>query len=110
MTYTTAFSSTCLSAVQTRLRWSSTRASGTASTDAYANTTEVLGLVLMARTRKTLSVRAYFFYHISLPSHPLTFTLPRVFLDMRKPLSRDPYRRSVRPNGRDMIVSAHDVS
>ncbi|KAH9001387.1 N-acetyltransferase [Lactarius akahatsu] len=30
--------------------------------------------------------------------------------DMRKPLSRDPYRRSVRPNGRDMIVSAHDVS
>ncbi|KAI0062363.1 N-acetyltransferase [Artomyces pyxidatus] len=30
--------------------------------------------------------------------------------DMRKPLSRDPFRRSVRPNGRDMIVSAHDVS
>ncbi|KAI0295441.1 N-acetyltransferase [Russula brevipes] len=30
--------------------------------------------------------------------------------DMRKPLSKDPYRRSVRPNGRDMIVSAHDVS
>jgi len=30
--------------------------------------------------------------------------------DMRKPLSRDPGRRSVRPNGRDMIVSAHDVS
>ncbi|KAF9447585.1 N-acetyltransferase [Macrolepiota fuliginosa MF-IS2] len=30
--------------------------------------------------------------------------------DMRKPLSRDPNRRSVRPNGRDMIVSAHDVS
>jgi N-terminal acetyltransferase B complex catalytic subunit len=31
-------------------------------------------------------------------------------IDMRKPLSRDPYRRSVRPNGRDVIVSAHDVS
>ncbi|THH20911.1 hypothetical protein EW146_g568 [Bondarzewia mesenterica] len=30
--------------------------------------------------------------------------------DMRKPLSRDSQRRSVRPNGRDMIVSAHDVS
>ncbi|EIN07135.1 N-acetyltransferase [Punctularia strigosozonata HHB-11173 SS5] len=30
--------------------------------------------------------------------------------DMRKPLSRDPHRRSVRTNGRDMIVSAHDVS
>ncbi|KAG5652785.1 hypothetical protein H0H81_003665 [Sphagnurus paluster] len=30
--------------------------------------------------------------------------------DMRKPLSRDPGRRSVRANGRDMIVSAHDVS
>ncbi|EDR03337.1 N-acetyltransferase [Laccaria bicolor S238N-H82] len=29
--------------------------------------------------------------------------------DMRKPLSRDPNRRSVRPNGREMIVSAHDV-
>ena len=32
------------------------------------------------------------------------------FVDMRKPLSRDQYRRTVRPNGRDMIVSAHDVS
>jgi N-terminal acetyltransferase B complex catalytic subunit len=31
-------------------------------------------------------------------------------LDMRKPLSRDPNRRTVRPNGRDMVVSAHDVS
>ncbi|KAI0312391.1 N-acetyltransferase [Amylostereum chailletii] len=30
--------------------------------------------------------------------------------DMRKPLPRDTLRRSVRPNGRDMIVSAHDVS
>ncbi|ETW86232.1 hypothetical protein HETIRDRAFT_432675 [Heterobasidion irregulare TC 32-1] len=30
--------------------------------------------------------------------------------DMRKPLSRDPMRRSVRANGRDMFVSAHDVS
>ncbi|KAF5346150.1 hypothetical protein D9758_009940 [Tetrapyrgos nigripes] len=30
--------------------------------------------------------------------------------DMRKPLSRDPSKRSIRPNGRDMIVSAHDVS
>ncbi|KAL5529512.1 NAA20 [Sanghuangporus baumii] len=30
--------------------------------------------------------------------------------DMRKPLSRDPTGRSVRQNGRDYIVSAHDVS
>ncbi|KAJ3515992.1 hypothetical protein NLJ89_g1411 [Agrocybe chaxingu] len=30
--------------------------------------------------------------------------------DMRKPLARDVNRRSVRPNGRDIIVSAHDVS
>ncbi|KIY42935.1 acyl-CoA N-acyltransferase [Fistulina hepatica ATCC 64428] len=30
--------------------------------------------------------------------------------DMRKPLSRDPGRRSVRVNGRDIIVSCHDVS
>jgi len=30
--------------------------------------------------------------------------------DMRKPLARDPDRRSVRTNGRDMLVSAHDVS
>lgn len=30
--------------------------------------------------------------------------------DMRKPLSRDSNRRSVRANGRDMLVSAHDVS
>ncbi|EKM82355.1 hypothetical protein AGABI1DRAFT_97371 [Agaricus bisporus var. burnettii JB137-S8] len=30
--------------------------------------------------------------------------------DMRKPLSRDPNRISVRPNGRDVIVSAQDVS
>ncbi|CCM02783.1 uncharacterized protein FIBRA_04892 [Fibroporia radiculosa] len=30
--------------------------------------------------------------------------------DMRKPLSRDPMRRSVRSNGREFIVSAHDVS
>ncbi|GJE89915.1 GNAT family N-acetyltransferase [Phanerochaete sordida] len=29
--------------------------------------------------------------------------------DMRKPLSRDPGRRSVRANGREFIVSAHDV-
>lgn len=32
-----------------------------------------------------------------------------LYLDMRKPLSRDPGRRSVRTNGRDMLVSAHDV-
>ncbi|KAJ6462405.1 N-acetyltransferase [Mycena vulgaris] len=31
------------------------------------------------------------------------------FLDMRKPLSRDPGRRSVRANGRDMIVDGHSV-
>jgi len=30
--------------------------------------------------------------------------------DMRKPLSRDPLRRSVRANGRDMVVSCNDVS
>jgi len=30
--------------------------------------------------------------------------------DMRKPLSRDPMRRSVRTNGREIAVSAHDVS
>lgn len=30
--------------------------------------------------------------------------------DMRKPLSRDSARRSVRSNGRDFVVSAHDVS
>ncbi|KAF5367206.1 hypothetical protein D9757_012219 [Collybiopsis confluens] len=34
----------------------------------------------------------------------------KVPLDMRKPLSRDSARRSVRNNGRDIIVSAHDVS
>jgi len=30
--------------------------------------------------------------------------------DMRKPLVRDQNRRSVRPNGRDIVVSAYDVS
>jgi len=35
---------------------------------------------------------------------------PTPQLDMRKPLSRDPDRHSVRSNGRDIIVSAHDVS
>jgi len=30
--------------------------------------------------------------------------------DMRKPLSRDIARRSVRPNGRDILVKAHEVS
>jgi len=30
--------------------------------------------------------------------------------DMRKPLSRDSMRRSVRPNGREISVSAHDAS
>jgi N-terminal acetyltransferase B complex catalytic subunit len=30
--------------------------------------------------------------------------------DMRKPLSRDPLRRTVRANGRDMVVSSNDVS
>ncbi len=45
------------------------------------------------------------------PSNSLTFPCPMcISIDMRKPLSKDPYRRSVRPNGRDMIVSAHDVS
>lgn len=31
------------------------------------------------------------------------------FPDMRKPLSRDVQRRSIRSNGRDIVVSAHDV-
>ncbi|KAF9462693.1 N-acetyltransferase [Collybia nuda] len=30
--------------------------------------------------------------------------------DMRKPLSRDPHQRSIRMNGRDMLVRAQDVS
>ena len=30
--------------------------------------------------------------------------------DMRKPLSRDVLQRSIRTNGRDMIVGAHEVS
>ena len=37
----------------------------------------------------------------------------RIFIileDMRKPLARDVNRKSVRANGRDNIVSAHDVS
>jgi N-terminal acetyltransferase B complex catalytic subunit len=33
-----------------------------------------------------------------------------VLIDMRKPLSRDATRRSVRSNGRDMIVSANAVN
>ena len=33
-----------------------------------------------------------------------------LILDMRKPLTRDPKRRSVRPNGRDINVSAREVS
>lgn len=33
-----------------------------------------------------------------------------VLADMRKPLSRDPMRRSVRANGRDIVVSANEVS
>jgi N-terminal acetyltransferase B complex catalytic subunit len=39
----------------------------------------------------------------------LTLPAPRL-IDMRKPMSRDVQRRSVRPNGRDVIVSAHDVT
>jgi len=30
--------------------------------------------------------------------------------DMRKPLPRDVNRRSIRPNGRDIIISAHDAT
>ncbi|KAF4610537.1 hypothetical protein D9613_006721 [Agrocybe pediades] len=30
--------------------------------------------------------------------------------DMRKPLARDVNRRSIRPNGRDIIMSAHDAT
>lgn len=32
------------------------------------------------------------------------------FIDMRKPLSKDPLRRSVRSNGREVLVSASSVS
>jgi N-terminal acetyltransferase B complex catalytic subunit len=37
------------------------------------------------------------------------YTLTHSPLDMRKPLSRDVQRRSIRSNGRDIVVSAHDV-
>ena len=37
------------------------------------------------------------------------YTLTHFLLDMRKPLSRDVQRRSIRSNGRDIVVSAHDV-
>ena len=37
------------------------------------------------------------------------YTLTHLLLDMRKPLSRDVQRRSIRSNGRDIVVSAHDV-
>jgi N-terminal acetyltransferase B complex catalytic subunit len=40
----------------------------------------------------------------------VAFSLNQRPADMRKPLSRDPQRRSVRPNGRDMVVSADSVS
>ncbi|KAI9070025.1 hypothetical protein FKP32DRAFT_22521 [Trametes sanguinea] len=40
---------------------------------------------------------------------PLIFTETMSCTDMRKPLSRDPMRRSVRANGRDITVSAHEV-
>ncbi|KAF5327756.1 hypothetical protein D9619_004732 [Psilocybe cf. subviscida] len=30
--------------------------------------------------------------------------------DMRKPLSRDTHRRSIRPNGKNVIVNKHEVS
>jgi len=32
-----------------------------------------------------------------------------VCVDMRKPLSKDPNRRSVRSNGREVIVSPNDL-
>ena len=41
-------------------------------------------------------------------AHPLTPL--RFYADMRKPLSRDPLRKSVRANGREIIVSASSVS
>lgn len=38
------------------------------------------------------------------------FSIPNDSADMRKPLERDPNRRSVRANGRDILVPATDVS
>ena len=44
------------------------------------------------------------------PPHAAKWTDSRaIFTDMRKPLSRDPNRRSVRHDGRKWVVSAHDV-
>jgi N-terminal acetyltransferase B complex catalytic subunit len=48
------------------------------------------------------------YYNLDLERSSSFLSLP--FSDMRKPLSKDSARRSIRPNGRDMIVSAHDVS
>lgn len=41
---------------------------------------------------------------------PAVSLTPSRLLDMRKPLSRDPLRKSVRANGREIIVSASSVS
>lgn len=41
---------------------------------------------------------------------PLVIDPLIMLTDMRKPLPRDVSRRSVRPNGKDIIVPAHDVS
>ena len=61
----------------------------------------VLGLGRRMRRMRLVSC----FFHSWLDA-----MLIKLFEDMRKPLSRDPLRRSVRANGRDYIVSRHDVS
>ena len=54
-----------------------------------------------AKMRKMPLVR-----HNTFKPFPTLELLP----DMRKPLPRDTKRRSVRPNGKDIIVSRYDVS
>ena len=64
---------------------------------------EALGREDRVRTRKTRSVSEMDGYHYGL-------ILTAIMVDMRKPLSRDVGRRSVRANGREITVSSDDVS
>lgn len=41
---------------------------------------------------------------------PLTHDFLHGFADMRKPLTKDPHQKSIRRNGRDVLVSASSVS
>ena len=50
------------------------------------------------------------FGELTVLSGTITQRLSDISADMRKPLSRDPHRRSIRPNGRETIVGANDVS